>query len=208
MLWMLVTVNKLKHISCRVPHTSWIIIEGTTFTQALFSMSSGISPALLTLIFGKNELSIANFCQSISKQAREGGREKHKQFKIFFVTRKCKNVISQLLLSTLKYCIWQKISEEINNCSSLVKKALDICYLKWMPLLSWMYCNLERVNYCWSRHYFDYIFLLFPFWSLSSIAGEKYVVSAREFETMSFETSYQKFPCQFPRNQWRLYWIW
>ena len=104
MLSMLITVNKLKYMTCLGPHASQITTKETLLTQIFFGVTNEISPALVTSILSSNLWNIGKKClpdrpKTLTKR-RKRTKQNNKQknppkkqgnCKAFCVTRKFKN---------------------------------------------------------------------------------------------------------------------
>ena len=106
MLSMLITVNKLKYMTCLGPHASQITTKETLLTQNFFGVTSEISPALVTSILSSNLWNIGKKCLPDRPKTLKKRRKRTKQnkkinknppqkkqgnCKAFCVTRKFKN---------------------------------------------------------------------------------------------------------------------
>ena len=81
MLSMLITVNKLKYMTCLGPHASQITTKETLLTQIFFGVTNEISPALVTSILSSNLWNIGKKCLPDRPKTLKKRRKRTKQNK-------------------------------------------------------------------------------------------------------------------------------
>ena len=81
MLSMLITVNKLKYMTCLGPHASQITTKETLLTQKFFGVTNEISPALVTSILSSNLWNIGKKCLPDRPKTLKKRRKRTKQNK-------------------------------------------------------------------------------------------------------------------------------